>query len=157
VLRSGAYTNFPKARQLLKRRSPPSAGPRRYSGPAVGPAMTASDAPASTEKDRHLHVRMADERTSIYDLITEYLQASGKAPDWFWRTAGRLEGSEADNLEELLSSAFEAGAFISHDHPEDLEFVWVTEEECEKERRREERGGQSDASKKERSSLSHYA
>jgi hypothetical protein len=119
--------------------------------------MTAPDAPATTEKDRHLHVRLADERTSIYDLITEYLQASGKAPDWYWRTAGRLEGNDADNLEELLSSAFEAGAFISHDHPEDLEFVWVTEEECEKERRREERGGQSDASKKERTSLSHYA
>ncbi|MGP8158920.1 MAG: hypothetical protein ACLPWO_04860 [Thermoplasmata archaeon] len=118
--------------------------------------MTASDAPAPSEKDRHLHVHMADDRTSIYDLITEYLQASGKAPDWYWRTAGRLEGNEADNLEELLSSAFEAGAFISHDHPEDLEFVWVTEEECEKERRREERG-ENDASKKERSSLSHYA
>jgi len=119
--------------------------------------MTASEAPASTEKDRHLHVRLADERASIYDLITEYLQASGKAPDWYWRTAGRLEGNDADNLEELLSSAFEAGAFISHDHPEDLEFVWVTEEECEKERRREERGGENEASRKERSSLSHYA
>ena len=55
-----------------------------------------------------------------------------------------------------MSSAFEAGAFISHDHPEDLEFVWVTEEECEKERR-DEHGGPNDASRKERSSLSHYA
>jgi len=119
--------------------------------------MSAADAPSSDEKDRHLHVRLADGRASIYDLITEYLQASGKAADWFWRTAGRLEGNEADNFEEILSSAFEAGAFISHDHPEDLEFVWVTEEECEKERRKEERGGQSEAARKERSSLSHYA
>ena len=118
----------------------------------------ASSEPAGTkDRDRHLHVRLTDERGSIYDLITEYLQASGKAPDWYWRTAGRLEGNEADNLEELLSSAFEAGAFISHDHPEDLEFVWVTEEECEKERRRDERGGPNDASRKEHSSLSHYA
>ena len=137
---------------------PPNASePSRYRRTTVGPAMTAADAPASSEKDRHLHVRMADDRTSIYDLITEYLQAAGKAPDWYWRTAGRLEGNEADNLEELLSSAFEAGAFISHDHPEDLEFLWVTEEECERERRRDEHGGQSEASKKERSSLSHYA
>jgi hypothetical protein len=118
--------------------------------------MSAPDAPASSEKDRHLHVRLADERTSVYDLITEYLQAAGKAPDWYWRTAGRLEGSEGDNLEELLSSAFEAGAYVSHDHPEDLEFLWVTEEECEKERRREERSGQGEASKKERESRVHY-
>src|SRR5208283_4465426 len=109
---------------------------------------------AADDKDRHLHVRIADDKSSIFDLITEYLQASGKTPDWYWRTAGRLEGNEAENLEELLSSAFEAGAFISHDHPEDLEFVWVTEEECEKERRRDERGGPNDPSKKERTSLS---
>jgi hypothetical protein len=119
--------------------------------------MTPAETPAPEEKDRHLHVRLADERSSIYDLITEYLQASGKAPDWYWRTAGRLEGSDSDNLEELLSSAFEAGAFIAHDHPEDVQFRWVTEEECEKERRREERGEQHEATRKERSSLSHYA
>lgn len=110
-----------------------------------------------TAGDRHLHVRMADERSSIFDFITEYLQAAGKTADWYWRTAGRLEGNEADNLEELLSSAFEAGAFIAHDHPEDVEFLWVSEEECEKERRREERGDQHEAAKKDRSSLSHYA
>jgi len=138
-------------------KSGPARGPRRYSRSIVRRIMTAPDDAVPSDKDRHLHVRMADDRTSIYDLITEYLQAAGKAPDWFWRTAGRLEGNEADNLEELLSSAFEAGAFISHDHPEDLEFLWVTEEECERERRREERGGQSEAAKKERSSLSHYA
>jgi hypothetical protein len=109
------------------------------------------------EKDRHLHVRLADHNGSIFDLITEYLQAAGKTADWYWRTAGRLEGNEAENLEELLSSAFEAGAFIAHDHPEDLEFLWVSEEECEKERRREERGEQREAAKKERSSLQHYA
>ncbi len=109
------------------------------------------------ENDRHLHVRLADDRSSIFDFITEYLQAAGKTADWYWRTAGRLEGNEADNLEELLSSAFEAGAFIAHDHPEDLEFEWVTEVECEKERRKEERGEQRDADRKERSSLSHYA
>ena len=119
--------------------------------------MSAPDDAGSTDKDRHLHVRLADDRTSIYDLITEYLQAAGKAPDWFWWTAGRLEGNDADNLEELLSSAFEAGAFIAHDHPEDLQFQWVTEEECEKQRRREERGEQHEATRKERSSLSHYA
>ena len=109
------------------------------------------------EQDRHLHVRLKDDRSSIYDLVTEYLQAAGKAPDWYWRTAGRLEGTDADNFEELLSSAFEAGAFIAHEHPEDLKFDWVSEEECEKERRREERGEEREATKKERSSLSHYA
>jgi len=109
------------------------------------------------ENDRHVHVRLADERTSVYDLITEYLEAAGKAPDWYWRTAGRLEGNEADNLEDLIANAFEAGAYVAHDHPEDVEFKWVTEEECERERRKEERGEQRDAQRKERSSLSHYA
>jgi hypothetical protein len=119
---------------------------------------SAPAAVATSEEDRtHVHVRLADGRSSIYDLITEYLQAAGKAPDWYWRTAGRLEGSDPDNLEELLSSAFEAGAFIAHDHPEDLGFNWVTEEDCEKERRAEERGEQRDEGRKERSSLSHYA
>ncbi len=113
-------------------------------------------APAS-EDHKHLHVRLAETRTSVYDLITEYLQAAGKAPDWYWRTAGRLEGSEADDLEELLSSAFEAGAYIHHDHPEELKFQWVSEEECERERRAEERGEQREESRRERSSLSHYA
>ncbi|HYB63178.1 MAG TPA: hypothetical protein VEE86_01995 [Thermoplasmata archaeon] len=118
------------------------------------PVGAASD---EEEKDRHLHIRMTDERSSIFDFITEYLHAAGKTADWYWRTAGRLEGNEAENLEELLSSAFEAGAFISHEHPEDLEFAWVTEEECEKERKREERGEQREAARKERSSLPHYA
>ncbi len=120
----------------------------------------ATDAPPAEnpDRDRHLHVRVADERTSIYDLITEYLEAAGKAPDWFWRSAGRLEGTEPDNLEDLLANAFEAGAFIAHDHPEDIDFKWVTEEECERERRKEERGEQQrEAAKKDRSSLSHYA
>jgi hypothetical protein len=111
----------------------------------------------SPESNRHVHVRLADERTSIYDLITEYLEAAGKAPDWYWRTAGRLEGNEADNLEDLIANAFEAGAFMAHDHPEDVEFRWVTEQECERERKREERGEQHEAAKKDRSSLSHYA
>ncbi|MCI4331807.1 MAG: hypothetical protein L3K19_08210 [Thermoplasmata archaeon] len=112
----------------------------------------------TSEEDRkHLHVRLTDQRSSVYDLVTEYLQAAGKAPDWYWRTAGRLEGSEGDNLEELLTSAFEAGAFIAHDHPEDLKFLWVSEEECERERRADERGEQGQESGKERSSLSHYA
>ncbi len=120
-------------------------------------AKPSSTAAESEEERTHLHVRLTDTRSSIYDLITEYLQAAGKAPDWYWRTAGRLEGSDADNFEELLSSAFEAGAFISHDHPDDLRFDWVTEEQCEKERRSEERGEQRDDARKERSSLSHYA
>lgn len=119
--------------------------------------MSGENKSGGDEQDRHLHVRLADDRSSIYDLVTEYLQAAGKAPDWYWRTAGRLEGTDAENLEELLSSAFEAGAFIAHEHPEDLKFDWVSEEECEKERRREERGEEREATKKERSSLSHYA
>lgn len=106
---------------------------------------------------RHLHVRLSDTRTAIYDLITEYLQAAGKAPDWYWRTAGRLEGSDAENLEELLSSAFEAGAYAAHDHPEDLEFKWLTEKECERDRQKEERGTERETERAERSSLSHYA
>jgi hypothetical protein len=110
-----------------------------------------------SEDRRHLHVRLSDARSSIYDLVTEYLQAAGKAPDWYWRAAGRLEGAESDDLEELLSSAFEAGAFIAHEHPEDLRFQWVTEEECDKERKADERGERRDDSRKERSSLSHYA
>lgn len=112
---------------------------------------------AESDDHKHVHVRLADERTSVYDLITEYLQAAGKAPDWYWRTAGRLEGSEADDLEELLTSAFEAGAFIHHDHPEDVRFQWVTEEECERERRTEERTDAREDARRERSSLSHYA
>jgi hypothetical protein len=118
-----------------------------------------ADSPAagSDDEQKHLHVRVRDEHASIYDLITEYLQAAGKAPDWYWRTAGRLEGTEADNFEELLCSAFEAGAFIAHDHPEDLEFLWVDEKECERERRAEERGEEARDSKRERSSMSHYA
>ncbi len=109
------------------------------------------------DRDRHLHIRLTDDRGSIFDFITEYLHAAGKTADWYWRTAGRLEGNEGENLEELLSSAFEAGAFIAHDHPEDLEFLWVTEEECERERKREERGEQREAARKDRSSLQHYA
>lgn len=116
----------------------------------------AEQSPSEDER-KHLHVRLSDDRTSVYDLVTEYLQAAGKAPDWYWRTAGRLEGSDAENLEEIITSAFEAGAFIAHDHPEDLRFDWVNEEQCERERRAEERGDQREESRKERSSLSHYA
>ncbi len=113
--------------------------------------------PSPADEQKHIHVRLSESRTSIYDLITEYLQSAGKAPDWYWRTAGRLEGSEADDLEELLTSAFEAGAYIHHEHPEDVKFQWVSEEECERERRQEERGEQREESRRERSSLSHYA
>ncbi len=119
---------------------------------------SASAEPPESEDDRkHLHIRLQDSRTAIYDLITEYLQAAGKAPDWFWRSAGRLEGTDPDPLEELLSSAFEAGAYIDHEHPEDLKFEWVNEEQCEKERSAEESGERREEAKKERSSLSHYA
>ncbi len=119
-------------------------------------ASPEQDGKGGDDQDRHLHIRLADDRSSIFDFITEYLHAAGKTADWYWRTAGRLEGNEAENLEELLSSAFEAGAFIAHDHPEDLEYLWVTEEECEKERKREERGEQREAAKKDKS-LPHYA
>jgi hypothetical protein len=119
-------------------------------------------ASATTKPDeaprRHLHVRLADEHASIFDHVTEYLQEAGKAPDWYWRTAGRLEGEDdADNLEELLFSAFEAGASLAHDHPEEFRFDWVTDEECERQRQAEERGSRGDESRKERTSLSHYA
>jgi hypothetical protein len=120
--------------------------------------VPASSSTEESEEDRkHLHIRLVDSRTAIYDLVTEYLQAAGKAPDWFWRAAGKLEGTDPDQLEELLSSAFEAGAFIAHEHPEDLKFDWVNEAECERERRQEERGTQREDARKERSSLSHYA
>jgi len=119
--------------------------------------MAAPSPPESDEPTKHLHVRLTDQRASVPDLITEYLQSAGKAPDWFWRLAGRLEGSESENFEELLASAFEAGAFVAHDHPEEIQFDWVTEEECERERRREESQGNKESSRREHSSLSHYA
>jgi hypothetical protein len=123
---------------------------------AVSPSTTTT--PEKTEEDRrHMHVRLTDDRGSVLDLITEYLQAAGKAPDWYWRLAGRLEGNEPDNIDDLVSSAFEAGAFIAHEHPEDLRFEWVSEEECERERRAEERGQQREESRKDRSTMSHYA
>jgi len=120
--------------------------------------MTDPPSPAGDDPEhKHLHVRLADSHNAIYDLITEYLQVAGKAPDWYWRTAGHLEGTDPENLEELLSSAFEAGAYIAHDHPEDVDFRWVNERECERERKQEERGEDRDDPRKERSSLSHYA
>jgi len=80
-------------------------------------------------------VHLTDQHTTYYDLVTEFLQAAGKAPDWFWRLVGSFGTHEAEKMEEIISAAFEAGAFIAHDHPEDLEFDWITEEECEAERR----------------------
>jgi hypothetical protein len=115
------------------------------------------DDPTPGEDGKHLHVRLKDPRNAIYDLITEYLQAAGKAADWYWRTAGRLEGTDSENLEELLASAFEAGAFIAHDHPEELVFRWVDETECERERKADERGSERDGTRKERGTMSHYA
>ncbi|HEV2428982.1 MAG TPA: hypothetical protein VGV64_03935 [Thermoplasmata archaeon] len=120
-------------------------------------ATNAPPGSATPEARKHLHVRLSDPHSAIYDLITEYLQSAGKAPDWYWRSAGHLEGTEPENLEELLSSAFEAGAYIAHDHPEDLEFRWVDERECERERKAEEAGADGEERGKERSSLSHYA
>ena len=84
--------------------------------------------------DRHVHVHLTDPRATYYDLVTEFLQAAGKAPDWFWRLVGSFGAHESEKLEEIISSAFEAGAFISHDHPEDVDFEWVTEAQCEAER-----------------------
>ena len=115
------------------------------------------DAPAEPDEGKHLHVRLKDPHSAIYDLITDYLHAAGKAPDWYWRTAGHLEGTETENLEELLASAFEAGAYIAHDHPEELVFRWVDEAECERERKAEERSSEREGTRKERGSLSHYA
>jgi hypothetical protein len=84
--------------------------------------------------DRHLHVHVTDPRATYYDLVTEFLQAAGKAPDWFWRLVGSFGTHEAEKMEEIISSAFEAGAYVAHDHAEDIDFEWVTEEECEAER-----------------------
>ncbi len=110
------------------------------------------------EARKHLHVRLTEETTSIYDLVTEYLQMAGKAPDWYWRTVGRLEGQDEENMEELLSSAFEAGAFLAHDHPESVQFKWVTERECEAERKAHERPeAAAEVQKRERAAMSHYA
>ncbi len=107
---------------------------------------------------RHLHVRLTDERGAIYDHLTEYLKVAGKAPDWYWRTVGRLEGQEEENMEELLSSAFEAGAYLAHEHPEALGFSWVTEAECEQERKVGEPAGKKDEQRqRDRAALSHYA
>ncbi len=92
--------------------------------------------------DRHLHVHVTDPRATYYDLVTEFLQAAGKAPDWFWRLVGSFGTVEAEKMEEIISSAFEAGAYIAHDHGEDLEFDWVTEDECESERREGESGSE---------------
>lgn len=110
------------------------------------------------EARKHLHVRLMDENVSIYDLVTEYLQMAGKAPDWYWRTVGRLEGQDEENMEELLSSAFEAGACFAHDHPESVHFKWVTERECEAERKAHERPEPAaEVQKREKAALSHYA
>lgn len=94
------------------------------------------------QDDRHLHVHLTDPRATYYDLVTEFLQAAGKAPDWFWRLVGSFGAHESQKLEEIISSAFEAGAFTAHDHPEDVDFEWVTEEQCEQERRQAESGGE---------------
>jgi hypothetical protein len=92
--------------------------------------------------ERHLHIHLTDLHTTYYDLVTEFLQIGGKAPDWYWRLVGSFGTHEAEKMEEIISTAFEAGAFIAHDHADDLEFDWVTEEECEQERRdREESVG----------------
>jgi hypothetical protein len=85
--------------------------------------------------DRHVHVHLTDPRATYYDLVTEFLQAAGKAPDWYWRLVGSFGAHESEKLEEIISSAFEAGSFVTHDHPDDVDFEWVTEEECEQERR----------------------
>ncbi|MCI4363909.1 MAG: hypothetical protein L3K13_06380 [Thermoplasmata archaeon] len=122
--------------------------------------MTSSSPPpaeGSEEDRRHVHVKLSDSRSSILDLVTEYLQAAGKAPDWYWRIAGRLEEEHSDEVEDLISSAFEAGAFVAHEHPEDVRFDWVSEEECERERKAEERGQQKEERGKDRSTMSHYA
>ncbi len=105
----------------------------------VGGSMARATSTAGVEQDdRHLHVHLSDARATYYDLVTEFLQAAGKAPDWYWRLVGSFGTSEAEKLEEVISSAFEAGVFIAHDHPEDVDLEWVTEEECEEERRQAE-------------------
>ncbi len=110
------------------------------------------------EDRRHLHVRLTREDSAIYDMITLYLEVSGKAPDWYWRTVGRQEGEDADTMEELLSSAFEAGVYMAREHADQVRLQWVTADECERERKAEARNASPEESKqKERSALSHYA
>ncbi len=107
--------------------------------------------------DRHIHVHLTDPRATYYDLVTEFLQAAGKAPDWFWRLVGSFGAHESEKLEEIISSAFEAGAFISHDHPEDVDFEWVTEEQCEAERQAAETSEDEEASDQEAAPVSRPA
>jgi hypothetical protein len=119
--------------------------------------MVTNPPPGKGEERKHLHVRLADD-AAIYDFITLYLEVAGKAPDWYWRTVGRLEGEDSDTMEELLASAFEAGAYMAREHGEQIRFQWVTAKECENERRDEVKSSVPEESKqRERSALSHYA
>lgn len=160
----GIIGRRPTTASLFKLGGPPDTTQRassRYtgSGPSkvVVPPAEAAAHLTKGEDRRHVHVRLGDPKGSVLDLITEYLQAAGKAPDWYWRMAGRMEDEHPDDVDDLLVAAFEAGAFLAHEHPEDLRFDWVSEEECERERKEEERDHQGDESRKDRSSWSHYA
>lgn len=107
---------------------------------------------------KHLHVKLSSEDAAIYDMITLYLEVSGKAPDWYWRTVGRLEGEDADTMEELLASAFEAGAYMAREHADQVKLQWVSYAECERERKADDSHNPPDETRqKERSALSHYA
>jgi hypothetical protein len=108
-------------------------------------------------QDRHVHVHLTDARATYYDLVTEFLQAAGKAPDWFWRLVGSFGAHESEKLEEIISSAFEAGAFISHDHPEDVDFEWVTEAQCEAERQSSDGPEEEEAAPEEGAPSPHRA
>jgi hypothetical protein len=120
--------------------------------------MVANASPAKGEERKHLHVRLPAEDAAIYDFITLYLEVAGKAPDWYWRTVGRLEGEEADTMEELLASAFEAGVYMAKEHADKVRLQWVTSKECESETRNEVKSAVPEESRqRDRSALSHYA
>jgi hypothetical protein len=120
--------------------------------------MVANASPAKGEERKHLHIRLSTEDAAIYDFITLYLEVAGKAPDWYWRTVGRLEGEENDTMEELLASAFEAGVYMAREHADQVRLEWVTSKECESERRNEVKSAVPEESRlRERSALSHYA
>lgn len=88
---------------------------------------------AARAPGKHLHVEIVHARAGLHDLITEYMIVAGKAPDWFWQTAGRIAGQNTGDLDEILSTAFEAGAYISRDQPNDLGFRWIDDDQCDRE------------------------
>lgn len=120
--------------------------------------MATVASPHRKEERKHLHVRLTSEDSDIYDIITQYLENAGRSPDTYWRSVGRLEEDDSDTMFDLLSSAFEAGVFISRERPDLVRTLWVTQKECEAERKEGGEGSGDEQSRmREKSALSHYA